>query len=173
MKRKRNLNFLFALIPLVAVAIFFIVKFTGKTKPPAKPEPPAAETPFEPTFRKDGELTFADPNNNKLKTISIEIADSPGEQEQGLMYRHSMPDSCGMLFIFDETKPQSFWMKNTIIPLDIIYIGEDRKIVTIAKNAVPYSEKSIPSVKPARYVVEVNAGFTDTYNIKEGSTIVF
>ncbi|MEI6767214.1 MAG: DUF192 domain-containing protein [Bacteroidota bacterium] len=173
MARKNKLSILFALIPVFVVGAFFIYKLSTKTKPPVKQQQQQQQQNFEPTFRKDGELTFADNNNKLLKKISIEIADSPGEREQGLMYRHTMPDSCGMLFLFDVAEPQSFWMKNTILPLDIIYVGEDYKIVTIAKNAVPYSEEAIPSVKPAKFVVEVNAGFTDEYNIKEGTTVNF
>lgn len=173
MARKNKLSILFALIPVFVVGAFFIYKLSTKTKPPVKQQQQQQQENFEPSFRKDGELTFTDNNNKLLKKISIEIADSPAEREQGLMYRHTMPDSCGMLFKFEVEEQQSFWMKNTIMPLDIIYVGEDMKIVSIAKNTVPYSENGIPSVKPAKYVVEVNAGFTDAYKIGEGTMIRF
>jgi uncharacterized protein len=89
------------------------------------------------------------------------------------MYRKSMPDSCGMLFIFEEMQPLSFWMKNTHISLDILYLDNDYRIVSIAKNATPFSEVSIPSGKDAMYVIEVNAGFCEKNKIKEGIKISY
>ncbi len=126
----------------------------------------------EPKFRYDGDLIFSS-NTKVLKIISIEIARTDATREQGLMYRKAMPDSCGMLFIFDEMQPLDFWMKNTALPLDIIYIDDKFSIVSIAKNAVPFSETSIPSGKDAMYVVEVNGGFTDKYHIVKGNTISY
>jgi uncharacterized membrane protein (UPF0127 family) len=76
-----------------------------------------------------------------------------------------------MLFIFPTEEPESFYMKNTIIPLDIIFINSKRELVKIYKYTTPYSEQDLPSIKPIRFVVEVNAGFCDTYNIKEGDFI--
>jgi len=78
-----------------------------------------------------------------------------------------------MLFIFEWPAAQAFWMKNTIISLDIIYLDENKKIVSISKNAVPYSEDSLPSAGKAQYVVEVVAGFTDKYGIQPGDRITF
>ncbi len=125
-------------------------------------------------FVKEGELVFFNKEGSKkIKKIDIEIADNEQEKMQGLMYRKYMPDTCGMLFIFDKEEPQSFWMKNTIIPLDIIFVDKNGKIVSIQKNTTPYSEKSIPSYKPAMFVVEVNAGFCDRYDIKQGDYISF
>ena len=84
-----------------------------------------------------------------------------------------MNNSQAMLFIFDVEEPQAFWMKNTIIPLDIIYVNSNKEIVSIAANTEPYSEKSLPSGRPAIYVVEVNGGFCDQYGIAAGSKISF
>ena len=72
-----------------------------------------------------------------------------------------MPDSVGMLFVFDLEKPQSFWMRNTGFSLDIIYVNNKLEIVSIQKYTHPFSEVSIPSKAPAMYVVEVNAGYCD------------
>ncbi|MBN8572252.1 MAG: DUF192 domain-containing protein, partial [Ignavibacteria bacterium] len=77
----------------------------------------------------------------------------------------------GMLFIFPEDADQAFWMKNTIMPLDILFINSNKEIVKIYKNATPYSEKSMPSEKKAMYVVETVAGFCDKYGITEGDKI--
>ncbi len=128
----------------------------------------------EPQFKKQGELLFlSEKDKNKIKKIDIEIADNDKKRIQGLMYRSYMPDSVGMLFIFDVCRKQSFWMKNTIISLDIIFINEDKQIVTIQKFAEPYNERPVPSFKDAIYVVEVNAGFCEKYNIKESDFISF
>lgn len=87
------------------------------------------------------------------------------------MFREKMEDGQGMLFIFPSEEPEGFYMKNTIIPLDIIFINSKKEIVKIYKNTTPFSEQDLPSLKPAVYVVEVNAGFTDKNNIKEGDFI--
>lgn len=125
----------------------------------------------EPAFKKEGELEFMKDEKDPLKKIEIEIAENDDERSQGLMYRKSMDDTKGMLFIFQREEPQSFWMKNTIIPLDIIYVNSKREIVKIYKNTTPFSETSLPSGKPATYVVEVAGGYTDRYGIKEGDLI--
>jgi len=130
----------------------------------------------EPQFKKEGELEFIRKNHNQkepVKKIDVELAENDDERSQGLMYRRSMDDSKGMLFIFQREEPQSFWMKNTVIPLDIIYVNSKMEIVKIFKNTVPFSEKSLPSEKPATYVVEVIGGYTDKYGIKEGDLISF
>lgn len=125
-----------------------------------------------PVFVKEGEVRFWRGQNEIVK-IDVEIAATESERAQGLMYRPSMPDSVGMLFIFEWSAPQAFWMKNTIISLDIIYVDENKKIVSISKNAVPYSEESLPSAGNAQYVVEVVAGFTDKHGIMAGDRITF
>lgn len=84
-----------------------------------------------------------------------------------------MDDTKGMLFIFQNEEPQSFWMKNTVIPLDIMFVNSKKEIIKIHKSTTPFSEKSLPSEKPAIYVVEVNGGFADKYGIKEGDAISF
>ena len=127
----------------------------------------------EPQFRNDGKLFFLGGTGDTLAHIDIEIADQEDQRMQGLMYRSKMAMDRGMLFIFDDTEPQTFWMKNTKIPLDIIYISPEKKIVTIYKYTQPYSETPIPSFKPAMYVVEVNGGFCNKYGIKEDDSIAF
>lgn len=135
-------------------------------------EQPAATA--KPVFRKDGELRFIDGKTNKeIKTINIEVADDDAEREQGLMYRDTMEENDGMLFLMETEEPQSFWMKNTIISLDILYADTDKRIVSIHKNCKPYSLDQITSAKPAIYVVEVNAGYTSKNNIKVGDVISF
>jgi uncharacterized membrane protein (UPF0127 family) len=84
-----------------------------------------------------------------------------------------MPDTAGMLFIYKQSQKLFFWMKNTYIPLDIIFVNENMQIVTLWKNTKPLSEKTIPSYQFSKYVVEVNAGFCDKYDIKLGDYITY
>lgn len=121
----------------------------------------------EPIFKKEGVLTFLKTN----KKLTIEIADNDAERQQGLMYRKTMPDSCGMLFIMPTNELQSFWMKNTYLPLDILYLNESKKIVTIQANRIPFSEDPINSFENARYVLEVNAGYSQRHGIKKGDVL--
>ena len=131
----------------------------------------SAKTAF--SFVKEGELLFTDSKGNTITKIDIEIADDDEQRTTGLMYRDKMDESQGMLFIFDTEELQAFWMKNTILPLDIIYVNAKMEIVSIQKNAEPFSEKSLPSIKPAQYVVEVNAGYCERHGVKEGDKIAW
>lgn len=125
-------------------------------------------------FKKEGELTIKKSSNDSIiKTIDIEIADDQYQTQTGLMYRDSMEDNQGMLFVFPEAELHSFYMKNTKIALDIIYIDADKKIVSIQKNAVPFSENSLPSNAPAQYVLEINAGLSDQWNLESGDEITY
>ena len=123
------------------------------------------------TFKKEGELTFTDSLGNSIIKIDIEIADNDYERQLGLMNRESMEELQGMLFIFPVERYQSFWMLNTLFSLDMIFINKNKEIVTIHKNTTPLSQQRYPSSKPAIYVPEVVAGFTDKYNIIEGDKI--
>jgi uncharacterized membrane protein (UPF0127 family) len=123
-------------------------------------------------FKKEGELKFIDGKTDKLLSkIDIEVALTPDEEQQGLMYRHSMADSLGMLFVFDVEEQQSFWMKNTYIPLDIIYVNAKKEIVSISANCKTLSEDAIPSVGKAMYVVEVIGGYAAQKGLKAGDKI--
>ncbi len=168
---------LLAVILIIAGYFFYdLVLREEPVKPPVFKDPQERiKNVPEPQFKKEGELEFisADGKNSVIKKIDIELALDDSERTQGLMYRKSMDDGKGMLFIFDREEMQSFWMKNTIIPLDIMYVNSDFKIVKIFKNTVPFSEISLPSDRPAIYVVEVAGGFSDRYKIKEGDKIKF
>lgn len=105
--------------------------------------------------------------------VAVEVADTNEERSQGLMYRESLPENAGMLFIFNEEAPRTFWMKNTLIPLDIIFIGADMVVdqVTTAQPCATEQCPIYPSVQPAQYVVEVNAGFAHEHGIAAGDTV--
>jgi hypothetical protein len=160
-------------IILVIVLIFGglistdILNFSKNSTEPIVENSTNNSTISEPPFKKEGELTFLK-NQEKL---TIEIADSEAETTQGLMYRRTMPDSCGMVFIFADSQPRSFWMKNTYLPLDILFLDESKKIVTIQANRTPFSEEAIPSFENAKYVLEVNAGYCKRKGIEKGDGV--
>ena len=118
-----------------------------------------------------GTLDFLDANGETLRTIQIDIAATPEQRQRGLMDRRDLSLQEGMLFIFPAADSQSFWMRNTYIPLDIMFVGTDRKIVNIAKRTVPLSDDYIKSTGLAQYVVEVRGGFSDRFGIDESVTI--
>jgi uncharacterized membrane protein (UPF0127 family) len=138
-----------------------------------KADPTNQKRSLGPQFVKEGVLSIIGVAGDTIRTIDIEIADTESDRTIGLMHRRSMPDTQGMLFIFDEEEPRSFWMRNTLIGLDIIYIRANGEIESIAKYTVPMSERSVPSKGPATYVLEVIEGFCDRYGVKEGDKIAF
>lgn len=124
-------------------------------------------------FKKEGELVLKKANDSIIKSLEIEIADDEYQTQTGLMYRDFMGQNQGMLFVFPEADYHSFYMKNTKFALDIIYIDADKKIVSFQKNAQPYSEASLPSNVPAMYVLEINAGLADQWQLEVGDEIEY
>jgi uncharacterized membrane protein (UPF0127 family) len=170
-KQGKNKPIILALFFLFTIGIIIYYFSPGGNKAKYKG---SLVKPDETSFQKEGELVFIDNNTQEIiKEIDIEIADSTYERNQGLMYRYTMKDNNGMLFIYDKSGLRTIWMKNTYISLDIIFVNKDYEIVTIHKNAIPHSINIMPSHKDAIYVVEVVAGFCDKYNIKEGDRIQF
>ena len=103
--------------------------------------------------------------------FKVEIADDDRERQLGLMFRRSMADDEGMLFDFFQEEQVSFWMRNTYIPLDMLFIKADGTIASIAERATPLSERSIPSKGPVRYVLEINGGLSAKLGIKPGDVV--
>jgi len=106
--------------------------------------------------------------------FSVELAVTPQQLAQGLMYRKCLPYNKGMFFLFGQEDKYGFWMKNTLIPLDIIWINKDGSIVFIKKNAQPCKEDLCPSISPrgkAMYVLELNAGVCDDIRLKIGDRV--
>lgn len=136
---------------------------TGGDTAPATGPPASTAIPFE----QEGMLDFRR-GDSVLVQIAIEIADTDSARARGLMQRTTLPDRSGMLFLFNREEPQSFWMANTPLSLDLMFLSADTSIVTIARYTRPLSPESISSTAPARFVVEVPAGFADTWGIVEG-----
>jgi hypothetical protein len=94
----------------------------------------------------------------KTVIYHVEVADTPGEMQQGLMYRNALAQDAGMLFVFDSDEDCHFWMENTLISLDMIYISSDGRVVGVRENAVPGSTVLIEPPGPSMYVLEVSGG---------------
>lgn len=126
------------------------------------------------SFTKEGELTLLKGDNDSIiATLDIEIADDDYSTQTGLMYRQSMAENQAMLFVFNDSKQRSFYMKNTEIPLDIIYINSNKEIVSFQKNAKSFDETSLPSEAVSQYVLEINTGLSDKWNLEKGDKIQF
>lgn len=101
--------------------------------------------------------------------FNVAVADDAGERAQGLMNVEKMPAAAGMLFVYDRERPVSFWMKNTLIPLDMVFADAEGRVVAIHENAIPHDETPIPSGAPSQYVLEINGGLASTLGIEVGS----
>lgn len=102
--------------------------------------------------------------------IEVETASDAAARAQGLMYRESLGEDCGMIFVFDEEEPLSFWMRNTLVPLSVAYIDSEGSIVSI-HDMEPLDETSVPSAKPAQYALEVNQGFFEENGVEAGDMV--
>lgn len=122
-------------------------------------------------FRADGILEFTTPDSTLITRIAIEVAESDSAQARGLMDRRSLPARGGMLFLYRDTDERSFWMRSTPMPLDILFIRADGTVANIVRHTTPYSDDHIRSVGEVQNVLEVRAGFTERWNIQEGSRI--
>jgi len=123
------------------------------------------------SIRKDGILYFVHSDESINASITVEIADTPETQMKGLMERSALDDSSGMLFVFERLEPQKFWMKNTPVSLDIIFIGGDGCIINIVESTTPMSNQRYRSSGPVKYVVEVRAGFAKRYQLDTDTCI--
>lgn len=146
------------LVAAVAVAIWLVVKSSTAADSramilPVDPEPLIVQTAA-------GERSF-----------TIEIADEPTERERGLMFRKNMDDDHGMLFVFEEQREVGFWMRDTPMPLDLIFISQDGTIKAI-KPGEPFSEATITPGEPVRFVLELMAGTAAGNGIADGDKVV-
>ena len=105
------------------------------------------------------------------QTLHVDIATTPLALNQGLMYRKKWDDIQGMPFVFDDEAPRNFWMKNTYLPLDIVFFDAMGRLVHVAKNTTPLSQELVPSLLPAQYVLELPAGDADMRGLTSDSKL--
>jgi uncharacterized membrane protein (UPF0127 family) len=114
-----------------------------------------------------------EPKSGKPVTVFVEVADTPDAQTRGLMYRTHLDPDHGMVFLFDAETDRSFWMKNTPLPLDMIFISRDGHIVGIHPNAEPFALKTIGVGAPSQVVLEVNGGFAAAHALAAGDRVTY
>ena len=152
--------------PVLIAAVLLLGSCRESPKSPVKTEPV--------TFTKEGELSIYKAQSDSLiVSYNIEIAETDYETQTGLMYRESMEPDQGMFFIFPDVLYHSFYMKNTKIPLDLIFIDQELKIASFKENAQPMDETGLSSEVPIQYVLELNAGQREIYSMEIGDRIEF
>jgi len=118
-------------------------------------------------------IAINSPDGSQRAALSVEIAADESARETGLMYRTHLGNDAGMIFVFPNSSHVDFWMKNTPIPLDMIFAGSDTRVIGIVENARPYSESMLSVPGASQYVLEVNAGFCAAHGIKAGDRLDF
>ncbi|MDX2277059.1 MAG: DUF192 domain-containing protein [Hyphomonadaceae bacterium] len=136
----------------------------------AQPATTAQPAPAPVTAQSEFEEVVVETANGPVR-FEVEIADTEAERAQGLMYRQTLPGYRGMLFDFQQPRPVSFWMRNTVLSLDIIFIGVDGRILNIADHATPMSDAPIPSDGVTRGVLEIGAGRAEALGIRPGDRV--
>lgn len=161
---------IFLILALGVISFYFLTN--KKPKGNNLTEKSSPNKISEPPFINEGTVEFTN-GDSLIQSINVEIADEDAKITQGMMYRTKMDENQGMIFIFPDEDLRNFWMKNTILPLDIIFVDKNWNVVSIQKYAIPYNETGLPSEGPAMYVVEVSSGFSDRHNIKQGTKVKF
>lgn len=133
----------------------------GATAPSPRPEPPPAPT-----------VVLLTDGRSEVR-VRVEIARTPEERARGLMWRQHLAPDAGMLFLFDADEIHTFWMKNTLIPLDMIFIRSDLTVAGVVENAEPKTLSSRHIDEPSRHVLEVNGGFAAAHGIRAGTRVRF
>ncbi len=145
------------------IILFALLLATGFAKPAFSLDGEAQMLPVHPAplvvTTSDGEKKF-----------SIEVADDPAERERGLMFRESLPTDRGMLFVFESARPVGFWMRNTPLPLDLVFIRDDGTIAAIEPGE-PFSEATISTPQPIRFVLELEQGTAERTGLKPGDRL--
>ncbi|HYB90136.1 MAG TPA: DUF192 domain-containing protein [Candidatus Binataceae bacterium] len=118
-------------------------------------------------------VSIVAPDGRSLARVRVEVVSTPAARNTGLMYRNHLDEDAGMLFVFAEPGQLQFYMKNTEIPLDMIFVGSDRRVLGIVANAEPYSEKHLGVRGDSLYVLEVNGGFAARRGIAPGDRFEF
>ncbi len=120
-----------------------------------------------------GPRVVVETSDGRRHAVDVELARTEAEQRKGLMNRSSLPENAGMLFLFDTSRVQTFWMRNTLIPLDMIFISDDGRIVGIVERAEPQTLTERSVGKPSRYVLEVNGGWSAAHGVRAGDRVRF
>lgn len=177
-KKKGFQKWLLWLLMIIAVSLIGLVIYNNYI---AGPNLPSGEITTETQsigyksyrFVKNGELEIIKADKSDTLRLDIEISKLNRDRQLGLMFRDGLTDQRGMLFIFEEFQLQTFWMKNTVASLDILFLDTNLVITTINRDTKPFSEASIYSNGRALYALEVRAGYSKEYGVSIGDRIVW
>jgi hypothetical protein len=157
----------------LVIAVLIITGASSCSSDTGTKQTSSSQTPRGRVLDYTKEIRFLDDKGNKISSIKAAVVDTDEERNQGLMDVWDMPENNGMLFVFDYEAPLSFWMANTPLSLDIIFLNKDKEIVNIHTNTPPLSERQFESKGNAMFVIEVNAGYSLKYDIREGLRVDF
>jgi len=154
----------------VALAIVLAVCSCKKAEPPpvvASPDGPAEKPAVS------GPVVVLSPDGKPPVRVRVKLARTAEQRRRGLMYVQNLPLDEGMLFLFDDEELQSFWMHNTLIPLDMIFIRADLTVAGVVENAEPMTDSGRAVDQPSRFVLEVNGGMAKKWGVKQGTRVTF
>ncbi len=113
------------------------------------------------------------PDGKPAAKVNVRVAATDEQRRRGLMYLQNLPPDDGMIFIFEKEDTVAFWMKNTMIPLDMIFITADKHVAGVVENAKPLSTDPLSVGKPSKYVLEVNGGWARAHGVAAGTVVEF
>lgn len=151
----------------------------SRSEPAPPPGAASTNTPGEPSGepaqqdRAELPMVILEPPGSPPAEVTVELARTPRQIQRGLMYREHLPPDHGMLFLMGEERIQSFWMRNTLIPLDMIFISADRRVVGVVENAEPLTDTPRRVNAPSSYVLEVNGGWAAAHHVQAGTPVRF
>ena len=155
---------------LYGLAVSLVLSACGAETPRPNTE---EQRPAGRTLEYTQDIRFLDDQGEVISEIRAAVVDTDESRNMGLMDVRELPEDRGMLFVFDREAPLSFWMANTPLSLDIIFVNEAKEIVRIHANTPPLSEQNFESEADAMYAIEVNAGYCVRHDIREGLTVDF
>lgn len=155
---------------ILAAAAFLLLPACSPQAAERAPAPAATQAAVHPISGLEV-IPLTIRSGDESHAFKVEVARTPEDQAQGLMFRTAMGADEGMLFPYEEPRGLSFWMKNTVLSLDLIFIGEDHRIINIAKRATPYSERAILSDAPGIAVLELVGGRADELGLEPGDMV--
>ncbi len=147
---------------LVRMMLLLLVAATGPQRPVIAQEPVAFER----------SALVIETAAGARYPFEVELALTPEQQARGLMFRDSLAPDAGMLFVFERPRHAAFWMRNTLIPLDMLFLREDGTVVRIAERTEPLSEESVPSGQPVKAVLEITGGLSAQLGIRPGDRVL-
>jgi uncharacterized protein len=156
---------------ILSLMIASMILFTGCGEKSESEQ--GAPEPESRTLEYTAVVNFLNSAGETVASIDVAVADDDHSRSEGLMDVNELPENAGMLFIFEDEAERSFWMANTPLSLDILFVSEEMEIIRIHRNTVPFSHENVLSEGPAMYVVEVNSGYTLRHDITEGMSVSF